>query len=969
MSYGLVGPYPFDPKTVVASTRAALADVARTLRSGRGEDLLEGMTAATSDGLRAERHGTVVEPGIYLLMSHDGSAASLAIAGFWVIPDGGYLNHGPNGPPERVPPFAQSLLDAATEEVWWQNLKVKLSADKSWRPLVVIEWLPHFAHRSALAPPGIPQSEPEAVDGLDGDDRETWLEVPAARTQPAWSEVPSGTWDKRPDVYSHLPRDRSLLVIVRGTLKHDGKLHRGSFFMIPPALLDDDGSHQPVPLDTWVERSLGLTAVDVEAVDHPEDERHHLGRPLLLPDGRLGFQGSGWLTRSLGVWPARPADVAIGALTDRVVQQKWVAQLRLALVSSLFVLGTVLVFSGVVQVLTRPVPKAMKPPPAPAPQPALSVCSADYQEFVDEFRCQIAHLARGGDSEVLEPACRDHGQSTRPEQPQGDLQAEYCALHDRVRDGWQADLQKGDRANFAHFAASQACFNVLGHPYPYKLRELDVAGGDGRVIGNPKSFIIDEALRIEPLRELVDQLDGLCDAYRERAEGTVEGAVFATHIGAPLGDRPKEDGDAASLRRATLAIALIGRTSDTSVCFQRGMNNSLSAAAYQQMCADAPDKLDESAEKIKMWTSLRARTDDAMGGPIISRYANVRFASPTTRVDELWTCHLALEKPEPVVLGTPVGAWEVPVPVPDNYRVEGLGVKTQLELDSALRGMEAGMLIDPGPCWKVVRKQLSNYAPVHPLLAELAEDGWPSEEQQLCGQICASYFSLRRGVNDSSWVTRDQDLAMCLHKTDAGPMYDDGANTLDRLRLPWNDVTRGVWVEPQAAEVCAFNLIAQNLMPPLEEGYVIQQRAPKEYAGETVAGSRIAGGDQGLAARYVQGLAFGRLEAVTSAAACGHVATQCFSGLMLEVAGNPEVERYRWKDQWAKRVEELKQMKRPDLASEYPWCVGIRDYLVPERESAQFDTPCVAGVEEARENAMVAFAMLESAPLPGAGGE
>lgn len=90
---------------------------------------------------------------------------------------------------------------------------------------------------------------------------------------------------------------------------------------------------------------------------------------------------------------------------------------------------------------------------------------------------------------------------------------------------------------------------------------------------------------------------------------------------------------------------------------------------------------------------------------------------------------------------------------------------------------------------------------------------------------------------------------------------------------------------------------------------------------------------------------------------------------MLEVAGNREVERYRWKDQWAKRIEELKQMKRPDLASEYPWCVGIRDYLVPERESAQFDTPCVAGVEEARENAVVAFSLLESAPLPGVGGE
>ncbi len=65
-------------------------------------------------------------------------------------------------------------------------------------------------------------------------------------------------------------------------------------------------------------------------------------------------------------------------------------------------------------------------------------------------------------------------------------------------------------------------------------------------------------------------------------------------------------------------------------------------------------------------------------------------------------------------------------------RVEGLGVRTQLELDATLRGMEEGMLIDPGPCWRVVRKQLSNYTPVHPLLAELAEDGWPNDHYSIC---------------------------------------------------------------------------------------------------------------------------------------------------------------------------------------------------------------------------------------------
>jgi hypothetical protein len=973
VTYGLTGPHPFDLKTVVASTRAALASVGATIRAGRGDDLLDGLGASVDavelpDGsVRVDRGSNVAEPGLYLLLRHDGTGASVAIAGFWVIPDGDYVNNGPAGPPDRVPPFVQEILDAATEEVWWRNLKVNLAKDKSWRPVVVLEWLPHFAQRSSLAPPGTPLVEPEAREVFDDEHRETWLEVPAARVEAAWSEVATSTWDKGPDLYAHLPRERSLVLVVRGTLTHDGSLHQGSFFLVPPELLDTDGTTDVLGLSVWLDRALDLRPVDVEAIDRRDDDRHRVGRALELPDGRVGFHASGWLTRGLGIWPARPSDIAFGKLTDRVVQQKWISQARVSAVSALTVLLVVLQFSYVVILLTRPVPRPMTPPPDPAPQPALSVCSADYQEFVEEFRCQIQHLASREDNGGLKPACGDLGSKLSGRA--GDyLQSSYCALHDRARDGWLADLGKGDQADFAHFAASQACFNVLGHPYPYKLRELTAEGGtDSRLLGNPKAFLDDEALRIDPLSDLVKELDGLCDQYQERTTSLAEGAVFATHVGSPFSDSKASDDDPARLRRELFGVATVGMTDNSEACFRRGMKEGLNGTKYSAMCSDVEDSLDVRAGRNKMWRLLEGDIASDEPASLVERYAGIRFPETGAKSDELWSCHLALVRSEPMVAGDRYGVWDLAVPVPDNYQITGAGVRTQLNFDAFWRASEppGG---DFGVCWPVVRKRLSAYRPVHPLLADLEVDGWPSEEQQLCGQVCAARFGVQHSLNDASWVTRDSDLASCVITADSGPMYDEGQGSLDRLRLPWNEASRGEWVEATTAAVCAYNVIAQNLMPPIEGGYVVQERAPKEYAGETVAGSRIAGGDQGLAARYVTGLAFGRMESVTSAAACGNVATQCFSGLMLEVTGDTSIERYRWLDSWRRKVEDLKQLKRSELAYDHPWCVGIRDYLVPERESAQFDTPCVAGVEEARANAEAAFTMLESeAPVGGAG--
>ncbi len=942
MSYALVGPYSFDPKTVVASGRAALSAVGAALRQGRGDDLIDPGAPG-------------VDPGLYVLLEHD-VGSKPTINGFWVVADGEYLNSGPPGPPDRVPPFAKELLDASTEEVWWQNLDVSLGKDKAWRPVVVLEWPSHMANRSAMPPPGVNFEEEEALEGAL-EERETWLEAVDPDYVPPQSEVPYASYDRELDRYSDLPEHRSLVVVIRGTLKHDGRLHTGSYFMVPPSLFED-GSTRPMPLESWLGECATLTEADAEPAAPEDEERHSLGRPLGLFGDRYGFHSSGWLTRTLGIWPARPTDIGIGLLTDRVVQQQWISQAWLALYSSALVITTVLVFSGAVRLATRPVPEPMEPPPAPAAQPAMSVCSADYQEFVDEFRCQISRLSDRSDDGPQTPICGDPNSKDPFSNDGTSLQAAFCGLLDRETDGWTADLGRGDRSNFAHFAASQACFNVLGHPYPYRLRSVGANDGTGRVLGNPAFFLTDGELAIQPLVSLVDELSQACDAYRDRVESRVEGAIFASHVGSPLSDTPAREKGGAALRRAMLFQAMVGVTSDAQTCFRRGMSTGLVGLQYEGICSDTPDRLDKQFKRSKIWTKLGGPAPELGEVTLIDRYAGARYRSTDTKIDNLWSCHLGLDLGQEMVLGRRTGMWDVPIPIPVAYDIGGRGARNQLTLDSTLRALDEGGK-DAGVCWRVVAKRLSNYRPVHPLLADLDGEGWPSEEQQLCGQICASRFNIRRSVNDSMWVTRSADLTQCV-QTVPEIEDDSGAGRLDRMRLPWSYARRGEWATPTEEQVCSFNLVAQNMLPAGEEGYIIKGRAGKEFAGETFAGSRIVGGDKGLAVRYVKGLAFARMDSVSSTEACGHVATQCFTSLMLDVSGDRSIERYRWLDTWRRKVEDLTAYKRGELSEKHPWCVGIKDYLVPSRETAQFDTPCVVGVEEARTKAESVLTALAS---------
>ena len=57
-----------------------------------------------------------MQPGLYLLLNDDGDFPQLV--GFWIVFGSAYRGW-PQGP-DRDPPYAQEILEALTEEVWWK---------------------------------------------------------------------------------------------------------------------------------------------------------------------------------------------------------------------------------------------------------------------------------------------------------------------------------------------------------------------------------------------------------------------------------------------------------------------------------------------------------------------------------------------------------------------------------------------------------------------------------------------------------------------------------------------------------------------------------------------------------------------------------------------------------------------------------------------------------------------------------
>lgn len=921
MNLSFIGPFPFEAKLALARGRAALAAVGAALRAKS----------------RPEPVATRLDqPGLYIVLSGDPPA----ILGFWIVFGPSFLDDGPAGAPERVAPYAAGLLDAATEEVWWRTLRVKQDEPGRWSPLIVLDWPPALAVRSLAAPPGV-AAAPEPGPSQATVEEESWLDL-APRTPSAAPPPPVEPPRSVSDPWAGLPEARGLVSVIRGELRFTASLHTGRWEVVPPAALGvaEGGA---IPLQTWIEAASAARGGQEELAEAPA---------LWLPGGRVARPLAGWLTRALEPWPARPEELAEGVLSAREVGTKWKALVARALGSTVAVLLGVGGLAGAVRLAAEPRPQPLPVTPLPAPQPAMSVCSADHLAFVSELRCQVATLAVSDNPDT--PICGDAGSPGAPPDAGADLQAAYCGLLDRELDGWTGNRAVRDATyNFGALALSQACFNVLGRPYAYTQ-----PGGfsGGRAVADPERFLRDPDLGIASLVEADTKLRAACDRVRSRTEARVEGSIFATHLGGPAAATfVQGEDESATLRRALAQLVRGGLSGEATRCFDVGVREGVPWPSYAGVCGPG-DPADEALQQSAIWRRLGG---EGGTGDVVGRYVSARFglSGPAHKTQsELWRCHLALIGVGEELKGWARGLWDLVLPVPRVYNVRGAGADSQLVLDAGMRAFESGL--DAGVCWSVVKRRLTGYTPVHPLLEELDADGWPSVEQRLCGQTCASAFHLTT-PEGGAWLTPKTDLRLCLNDAPPTTPPDFGQDALDTLRMPWNGTS---WHSPSAAQICAFNLVAQGYFSA-DEGP--GGKAPVQWAGETAPGSRIAGGPNGLAADAVAGMQRYGAGSGWSVGRCSFVATQCFTELLLEITGDPGVERYEWLPRWNSAIAALSATKTNVLAEKHPWCAPLQPYLGDTTDLAQLDTPCRRGVDEARaaiERAATRYAAGEDAP-------
>ncbi|MED5373152.1 MAG: hypothetical protein VX899_19190 [Myxococcota bacterium] len=1013
----LAGPFPFDEQNATSSARNALAEVNISLKEREGRGVLD-------------QPSTGAEAGIYVIVDVRDEPG---IAGFWLVHGANYLEVGPAGPPDKTPPLVNHLLDAATEEVWWKNLLVAGRVGDTWTPRVVLEWPGFLASRSVLPPPGVPTktiSDEDAqageaegwmdpvsfmeeevggfygeTGGFYGDDQtgdagDFWgEEVQPEDDVSEENETPTNatkTVAELEDPWAGLPLQRSLVCVVKGKLTYDSKAHHGAFEVVRWSLWQEGGPRTPVAMSAWM---------DDEGLDEGPSA-HGWGSPLDLPGGRVAFPITGWLTRDLGIWPPLPEDVLAGTLTERDVSNPVRQKVMLALSLTAGNLLLILLLAVTVAWLAEPTPQATTPPPALAPQPALSLCSADHAAFVNEFRCQIRRMADGADPS--DPDCGDSGPSAGPSFD--DLQASYCGLLDRQQDGqagnypWLPPNDADRKYNYAQLAAAQACFNVLDKPFAYEQKwDYDLALESP--VADPDRFLKDKALGIQPLMALMKDLDQACETYRSRVEFTIEGAAVATHVGSPMAEDPEaKESESAALRRAIVTASTADLPEKMASCFRYGASEGVSGQRYEELCGEV-DLRDSYFNGLKAWQALAGDPDQERD--LVSRYATARFGEDGMGgAPEVWQCHEKLTTGEPSYQSE-LSLWDqyAPVITGSGYDPSGRrAVKTQLAFDAVYRDIDENQAAGPGVCWELIEKRAVAYQPVHPLLAELDDSAWVSSEQQLCAQVCAARYNVKSSESQDSWVTRDGDLGACLRRdpTDPGAAPRSRRGSTDRLLLPWNqsrgrwmadtednpkvercagnkpgawmpypysEGARGagndeVWICPTAAQVCAFNLIAQNYMPPGEAGYLVGSRSPRSWAGETSTSSQIAGGypGRGLASTAADNLSsYGRSRSKNT---CGHAAVQCFTGMMLQTMGREGSARYEWREAWSLSIDDLAATPLRQVAQEYgPWCAVVHPYMSPggNLPEGQIDYPCAMGVDEALRTVEATLAEYERA--------
>ena len=963
-------PFTFEANSVKGSCRTALGA------------LLEAKDQPDTAEVLRSRQSLVRKPGLYTLMWDDGTQPLLA--GFWIVFGHHYLEDGPFGPPDKTPPYVEEILEALTEEVWWKNYSVYPQKEQQWQPTIILEWPNDLANRSQIRPPGLPLPDSEfAQEEEDDFGAEFWLErleEETVKPEVSAQTVNLGQW-------AHLPVNRSLLLVVKGTMKYSRIRHEGSFQMVPAECFGELEQVSPKQFPDWLNE-----VVEIESFPPSEAREHFLGTPLVMPDGRVSFPLSGWLTKKLGIWPMFPNEIVPTQLAKRDVGSRALAQFKQAMSISLMVLTAIVGLSLVVKKATTPVLEDAPEPPVIMPQPALSLCSADHEKFMEEFRCQIRAYALNADTD--KPFCGDKNSTVSMRQPLtqdfADLQALYCGIRDRQADNWVWG-DEGNWYNFGKLAASKACFNVLGYPWQYaSQKKYMTEEGLALLYPNPDAFFAGN-LQINQLTELVAELDLACDEMKSRMEAQLLGSVVSTYIGTAKPSSDIRVTEAYDLRDLVAANIEKNITGTGKRCFEAGLTESpYRTNHYRDMCNGmrpkellAWQKLDrsgEAPEEEDICTEIDSPTvpnRDLESCSVLSRYERARFGTEReqdedSKPDKMWDCHIGLSGKSTVGVTKQRIKWDLSLPLPKKYNLSGAGVRHQLLLDAGLqvlaeKGPEAK---DLGSCWNVLSEKMSKYTPVHPLLTSLDDGGWPSPEQQLCGQICAAHFRFKKTnpLVAQNWVTPWQDLDQCMMVKDPTGIAQNPKGRFDRLILPWNYTKEGredVWVEANLRDsesymrtfeqVCAFNLIAQDYMP---DGFLVGGIAPPVWAGDTKKGSRIAGGSEGAAATAAKALSsYGGARSRTT---CGYVAAQCFASLMVNVMGNDSNQLSAWQNEFSNAVTAVARTKPEELAVQNPWCRLVKPYLgqngvLPE---GQLDFPCAKGVSEAQDNAEVALEQL-----------
>ena len=95
--------------------------------------------------------------------------------------------------------------------------------------------------------------------------------------------------------------DRSVLMIIKGTMQHSRISHKGLFHMVHPQFWDPSLRDQLRTPNGWM--------LSLQSMTKPEVHRKHLGQPLSLPNGHVALPASGWLTNTLDAWPIAPKDI------------------------------------------------------------------------------------------------------------------------------------------------------------------------------------------------------------------------------------------------------------------------------------------------------------------------------------------------------------------------------------------------------------------------------------------------------------------------------------------------------------------------------------------------------------------------------------------------------------------------------------------------------------------------------------